>query len=71
MAVLSVGVYLGQFVSPIVLKWAGLFSSNADVFRQQFNVLAIGLALATFISLIIAFKNKNQPVMAGAIAGHH
>jgi MFS family permease len=71
MAVLSVGVYLGQFVSPIVLKWAGLFSSNADVFRQQFNVLAIGLALATFISLIIAFKNRNQPVMAGAIAGHH
>jgi MFS family permease len=71
MAVLSVGVYLGQFVSPIVLKWAGLFSSNADVFRQQFNVLAIGLACATCVSLGIAIKNKNQPVMAGAIPGHH
>jgi len=71
MAVLSVGVYLGQFVSPIVLKWAGSFSSNADVFRQQFNVLAISLACATCISLGIAIKNRNQPVMAEAIPGHH
>lgn len=71
MAVLSVGVYLGQFISPIVLKWAGLFSSNADVFRQQFNVLAIGLACATCISLGLAIKNRNQPVIAEAIPGHH
>jgi MFS family permease len=71
MAVLSVGVYLGQFVSPIVLKWAGSLSSNADIFRQQFNVLAIGLACAACIGLVIAIKNRNQPVIAGAIPGHH
>jgi len=71
MAVMSVGVYLGQFISPIVLKWAGSFSNKADVFKQQFNVLALGLAVATFISFIIAIKNRKQPILAGNLHGHH
>ncbi|MBN1913789.1 MAG: MFS transporter [Candidatus Omnitrophica bacterium] len=71
MAVLSVGVYLGQFASPIVLKWTGSLSKGTDVFRQQFNILAISLALATLVSLIIAIKDRNKPVMAGSLPGHH
>ena len=71
MAVVSVGVYLGQFISPIALKWLGSFSRGTDVFRQQFNVLAVGLAVATAVGLIIAVRNRNQPSMAGNLPAHH
>lgn len=63
MAVLSIGVYLGQFMSPVVLKAASsLTLLGRDPFRAQFNFLSIGLLIATFFAFIVAMKNlKNMP----------
>lgn len=55
MAVVSCGIYLGQFMSPVVLKAAAVFPGQ-DVFRSQFNFLAFGLLIATGWSLFVAFK---------------
>jgi MFS family permease len=60
MAVVSVGVYFGQFISPVVLKWAALFSGPGDIFRAQFNFLAFSLGIATLVGLGVAFKNRKQ-----------
>ena len=58
MAVVSAGVYLGQFLSPVVLKFVSGFSGTGDAFRQQFNFLALGLFIATIVGVGVAFKNR-------------
>jgi MFS family permease len=55
MAVVSCGIYLGQFLSPVVLKAASAFP-GADVFRSQFNFLAACLSVATVFGLFAAIK---------------
>ena len=60
MAVVSCGIYFGQFVSPLILKFAATLIGT-DPFRSQFNTLAIGLGVATAIGLILAVKNKSKP----------
>jgi MFS family permease len=59
MAVVSVGIYLGQFLSPVILKAASSFPGQ-DVFRSQFNFLAAGLVIATMVSLFSAIKTTRQ-----------
>jgi MFS family permease len=59
MAVVSVGIYLGQFMSPIILKAASSFPGK-DVFRGQFNFLAVGLFVATIVALVSAIKVVRQ-----------
>ncbi len=74
MAVMSVGVYFGQFISPVVLKWAGSFSGGGDMFRSQFNFLALSLAIAAIIGLGIAFKNRKNINASGGgaqVSLHH
>ena len=62
MAVVSIGVYLGQFLSPVVLKAAGsILLFGQDPFRAQFNFLFFGLAVATIIGFVIAFINIKNP----------
>jgi hypothetical protein len=55
----SVGIYLGQFLSPVILKAASSFPGS-DVFRGQFNFLATGLFIATIFGLISAIKTVRQ-----------
>ena len=72
MAVASVGVYLGQFLSPVVLKFASSVGGKGDVFKAQFNFLTMGLAIATLVAFLIAFKNrKNIDTSGAAIPMHH
>jgi hypothetical protein len=72
MAVVSIGVYLGQFLSPVVLKFAGSISVlSQDPFRAQFNFLAFGLAVSAVIALIIAFKNRKNYKAAENLPVHH
>lgn len=59
MAVVSVGIYLGQFLSPVVLKLASSFPGQ-DAFRGQFNFLAVSLAAATLIGLVNAIRSARQ-----------
>ena len=68
MAVVSVGIYLGQFLSPVILKGVSILYKEGDLFRQQFNFLAFGLSLATLIAAITAFKNRKSAQAQGA--GH-
>ncbi|MFA5101264.1 MAG: hypothetical protein WC547_10305, partial [Candidatus Omnitrophota bacterium] len=56
MAVVSCGIYLGQFLSPVILKAASAFPGQ-DVFRSQFNFLAVGLVAATIWGLVSAFQS--------------
>jgi len=70
MAVVSVGIYLGQFLSPIILKAAGGIYKQ-DVFRSQFLFLAGSLALAAIIALAVAIKNKGKGQAAPAVSFHH
>ena len=55
MAIVSVGIYLGQFLSPVILKAATSFPGR-DSFRGQFNFLAVCLAIATIVGIYIAIK---------------
>ena len=71
MAVASVGVYLGQFLSPVILKMVSNLAGKGDVFRQQFNFLAFGLFAATVISLGIAIKNRKTGVAVDIQLPHH
>ena len=71
MAVVSVGVYLGQFLSPVILKLVSNLSGEGDVFRQQFNFLALGLFAATIIGLGIAIKNRKTVSTADFPMPHH
>lgn len=59
MAVVSVGIYLGQFLSPVILKAASSFPGQ-DAFRGQFNFLAAGLAVATIVGLAGAIKTARK-----------
>lgn len=74
MAVVSIGVYLGQFLSPVILKFAGTFFGN-DVFKSQFIFLAMGLGIATFIGIFSALKTVKQGGFNSDLAGkgisHH
>jgi MFS family permease len=74
MAVVSIGVYLGQFLSPVILKFAGTFFGN-DVFRSQFIFLALGLGIAALIGLVSAVRTVKQGGFNGDLAGksvlHH
>lgn len=73
MAVVGAGVYFGQFISPVVLKWAGGLIGPGDVFRQQFNVLALGLSAATLIAIIVGIRNAQRgmnPPSGVKIPGH-
>jgi MFS family permease len=60
MAVLSVGLYFGQFISPVILKWLGSLIGSGDMFRQQFHVLALGLGIAACVGVMVGFKNAKQ-----------
>ena len=71
MAVVSVGVYLGQFISPVVLKFVSNLAGKGDVFRQQFNFLTIGLCVATVISLAMAIKNRKSGGTVDIQLPHH
>ena len=71
MAVVSVGVYLGQFLSPVVLKMASSFAGKGDVFRQQFYCLAFGLCAAAVVSLALAIKNRKTVKTADIPLPHH
>jgi len=57
MAVASAGVYLGQFVSPIVMQACGLHMGK-DPFRSQFMTLAVALGAATVLGVVIAMFRK-------------
>ncbi|HOW35074.1 MAG TPA: MFS transporter [Candidatus Omnitrophota bacterium] len=59
MAVVSVGIYLGQFLSPVILKMASSFPGQ-DAFRSQFNFLSMSLAAATVVGLFSAVKTVRQ-----------
>ncbi|HOW43432.1 MAG TPA: MFS transporter [Candidatus Omnitrophota bacterium] len=59
MAVVSCGIYLGQFMSPVILKAASAFPGQ-DVFRSQFNFLAAGLGVATVWSLVSAMQSARK-----------
>lgn len=74
MAVVSVGIYLGQFLSPVILKMASSFPGQ-DIFRSQFNFLAFALAIASAFSLVSAIKSLRQggfkEYAAVKVPGHH
>ncbi|MFH0838728.1 MAG: MFS transporter [Candidatus Omnitrophota bacterium] len=71
MAVLSVGIYLGQFLSPVILKAASVFSGG-EAFRAQFNFLTLGLTVSAIIGFVIAFKNRKQTRPSGeGVSLHH
>lgn len=59
MAVVSNGIYLGQFLSPVILKGVSDISKQ-EAFRAQFNFLALGLAIAALIGFGIAIKNLRR-----------
>jgi MFS family permease len=59
MAVVSIGVYLGQFLSPVILKAAGTFFGT-DVFRSQFIFLTLGLGIATILGVVSAVKTIKE-----------
>lgn len=59
MAVVSCGIYLGQFLSPVILKAASSFPGE-DVFRSQFNFLAAGLAIATGWAVVSAINSARS-----------
>lgn len=58
MAVVSVGIYLGQFLSPVILKSVSGFGQ--DIFRSQFTSLFLGLSIATLISLASAVRSARH-----------
>ncbi len=59
MAIVSCGIYLGQFLSPVILKAASAFPGQ-DVFRSQFNFLAVGLIIAAVWGLVSAFQSARS-----------
>jgi MFS family permease len=59
MAIVSCGIYLGQFLSPVILKAASAFPGQ-DVFRSQFNFLAVGLVAATVWGLVSAIQSARS-----------
>ncbi|MCU0651020.1 MAG: MFS transporter [Candidatus Omnitrophica bacterium] len=59
MAIVSCGIYLGQFLSPVILKAASAFPGQ-DVFRSQFNFLSAGLIAATVWGLVSAIQSARS-----------
>ncbi|HTY45168.1 MAG TPA: MFS transporter [Patescibacteria group bacterium] len=51
MAVLNAGVYFGQFLSPVILKWLGLCQAAGGIYRQQFIGLALALGIAALLGI--------------------
>lgn len=71
MAVVSVGIYLGQFISPLVLKAAGGLLPMKDVFRAQFNFLCLGLVVASAIAFIYAINAVRKGDYKNYLVGAH
>ncbi len=69
MAVVSIGVYLGQFLSPLILKGTTVILKGMDPFRAQFHSLAWSLWCAAFIGAIITVKNLKSPSATEEIRG--
>jgi MFS family permease len=61
MAVVSGGVFFGQFISPLLLRWIALLLGR-DTFRSRFGFLAAGLAAAALLALVTAIRAR---VIAG------
>ena len=59
MAVVSCGIYLGQFLSPVILKAASAFPGQ-DPFRSQFNFLATYLGIAAALGLMMAINSARR-----------
>jgi len=57
MAVVSIGVYLGQFLSPLVLKGTTIVLKEIDPFRAQFYSLAFFLGLAAVIATVSGMRS--------------
>lgn len=57
MSVVSSSMFLGQFLSPIVLQYVSRILNN-NTTRFNFGILAICLSVAFVISLILQAKNK-------------
>lgn len=69
MAIVSAGVYLGQFTSPIILEKAAILTGSSST-RSQFMLLAVMLALATTLALISAVFRKPGSIPAEPIHAH-
>jgi len=69
MAIASAGVYLGQFVSPIVLQFAGNLFGN-DVFRSQFISLAAALGVAVVVAGVTAMRSGAGDVAEQSVKLH-
>jgi MFS family permease len=68
MAFLSAGVYLGQFISPVVLEQAAAALGRTSI-RSQFELLAAALGVATLVGFgIVGVK---RPVPAVQQEGSH
>lgn len=65
MAIVSAGVFLGQFVSPIVLEFVG-----KDSVRTQFLALAVGLGAATALAVVMAVFRKGGGEPAIPVRAH-
>jgi len=71
MAVVSIGVYLGQFLSPIILKGTTLLLKGMDSFRAQFYSLAFFLSVAAVIAIISGLKNLKMGSSIEVSGLHH
>jgi MFS family permease len=68
MAFLSAGVYLGQFISPVVLEQAAAALGRTSI-RSQFELLAAALGVATLVGCgVVGVK---RPVPAVQQEGSH
>lgn len=59
LSVVSSSMFLGQFLSPIVLKYANSLSNNNSI-RFDFKFLSICLGIALAIALFIQFRIKKS-----------
>lgn len=55
-SIVSSSMFLGQFLSPIVLQCVGSILLNNNSIRLSFKVLSISLGIALLISLIVKFR---------------
>ena len=56
-SIVSSSMFLGQFLSPIVLQCIGDILNNTSI-RLNFKILSICLGVYLIISLIVQFKLK-------------
>lgn len=63
-AVVSSSIYIGQFLSPIVLDGIGKLAGNPEI-RFQYGVIAVGMLIAFVIMLIIKLM-KPKPELKQA-----